>query len=224
MTLLAEDLLLLMLDEESGKPLVDSTKLPRVLAGAVLLDLALTGVVTPAEPGEDARKGRLVIRTQEFPEDPLLRDAVEIVGKGRPLKPESAIEKLSKGIRDKVATRLVADGWVREERSRILGLFPSVRWPQVDGSREHALRAEIGASLVDGITPTHRTAALISLIAAVDVAPKLFPNADKRAMKKRAKEIAEGDWAGKAVRKAVDAVNTAIMIAATTPAIVAASS
>lgn len=224
MTLLAEDLLLLMLDEETGKPLVDSTKLPRGLAGAVLLDLALAGVVSPAEPGEDARAGRLIVRTTELPADLLLRDAVDVIGRGRPMTPETAIEKLSKGIRGDVATRLVADGWVREERSRVFWLFTTVRFPQIDGGRERALRGEIGASLVDGVTPTHRTAALISLVAAVDAAPKLFPDADKKAMKTRVKEISEGQWAGTAVRKAVDAVNAAIMVAAMTPAIVVAGS
>jgi Golgi phosphoprotein 3 (GPP34) len=48
MTLLAEDVLLLLLDDASGKPIVDGTKLDRVLAGALLLELALAGRVTPA--------------------------------------------------------------------------------------------------------------------------------------------------------------------------------
>ncbi|WP_206035927.1 GPP34 family phosphoprotein, partial [Prescottella equi] len=58
-SLIAEDLLLLLLDDESGDPLVDGTRLPRVLAGAVLLELALDGYVTPADQGEDVKRGRL---------------------------------------------------------------------------------------------------------------------------------------------------------------------
>ncbi len=42
-------------------------------------------------------------------------------------------------------------------------------------------------------------------------------------MKKRAKDIAEGDWAGRAVRASVDALNAAIIVAATVPVIVAGS-
>jgi hypothetical protein len=36
MTLIAEDLLLLLLDDESGKAVLDDTRLSRVLAGAAL--------------------------------------------------------------------------------------------------------------------------------------------------------------------------------------------
>jgi hypothetical protein len=223
MTLLAEDLLLLLLDDTSGKPVVDGTRMPRVLAGAVLLELALGDVVTPAEPGEDVKKGRLVVRDGVRPQDPLLARAVDLIGTSKPMKPEAAIEKLAKNLRDELAKRIVDAGWVREEKGKVLGIFSTTRWPEVDGSHERALRSELGAALLDGITPIPRTAALVSLLSAVGAAPKLFPDADRRAVKKRAKEIAEGDWAGKAVRKSVEAVNAAIIVAATVPAIVAGS-
>ncbi|MBA8958897.1 hypothetical protein JOJ86_002188 [Rhodococcus percolatus] len=223
MTLLAEDLLLLLLDDTSGKPVVDGTRMPRVLAGAVLLELALGDVVTPAEPGEDVKKGRLVARDGARPQDPLLARAVDLIGTSKPMKPEAAIEKLAKNLRDELAKRIVGTGWVREEKGKVLGIFPTTRWPGVDGSHERALRSELSAALLDGATPTPRTAALVSLLSAVDAAPKLFPDADRRAVKKRAREIAEGDWAGKAVRTSVEAVNAAIVVAATVPAIVAGS-
>ncbi|MDT2010160.1 GPP34 family phosphoprotein [Rhodococcus opacus] len=223
MTLLAEDLLLLLLDDASGKPVVDGTRMSRVLAGAVLLELALDDVVTPAEPGEDVKKGRLVVREGSMPQDPLLARAVDLIGTSKPMKPEAVIEKLAKNLRDELARRIVDAGWVREEKGKVLGIFPTTRWPEVDGRHECAVRSELSAAILDGVTAAPRTAALVSLLSAVDAAPKLFPDADRRAVKKRAKEIAEGDWAGKAVRKSVEAVNAAIIVAATVPAIVAGS-
>ncbi len=56
MALLAEDLLLLALDDDSGKALVDSITLPRALAGAVLLELALDNVVLLDEEGARGKK------------------------------------------------------------------------------------------------------------------------------------------------------------------------
>jgi enolase len=67
--------------------------------------------------------------------------------------------------------------------------------------------------LVHGPEPTQRTAALASLLSAVDAVPKVVPSDDRRAVKRRAKEIAEGEWAGVAVRKAVEAVNAAVATA-----------
>lgn len=223
MTLLAEDLLLVLLDDESGKAIVDGSALPRVLAGAVLLELALSGTVTPDADGTVARKGRLVVRPDPAPADPVLADATRRLADAKPMKPAAAIEKLTKGLQDTLLARIVDRGWVREERGRILGVFPTRRWPAIDESHERGVRAELRAALVDGLTPSSRTAALISLLSAVSAAPKIFPDADRRAVKKRAKEIADGEWAGAAVRQAVEAVNAA-MIAAVTAGAVAASS
>ncbi|WP_072810648.1 GOLPH3/VPS74 family protein [Rhodococcus zopfii] len=223
MTLLAEDLLLVLLDDESGKAIVDGSQLPRVLAGAVLLELALAGTVTPALEGAVVRKGRLVVRPDPAPADPVLADATRRLADAKPMKPASAIEKLAKGLQDTLLERIADRGWVREDRGRILGLFPTRRWPAVDESHERNVRAELRAALVDGLTPSPRTAALVSMLSAVSAAPKIFPDADKRAVKRRAEEIAEGEWAGAAVRRAVEAVNAA-MIAAVTAGAVAASS
>ena len=46
------------------------------------------------------------------------------------------------------------------------------------------------------------TAALISLLLATDLIRKLFPEQDRRALKSRAKEVAESEWAGAAVKRA----------------------
>ncbi|EOM77819.1 GPP34 family phosphoprotein [Rhodococcus rhodnii] len=216
MTLLAEDLLLLLLDDETGAPLVDGTRMPRVLAGAVLLELALSDVVTPAEDGEDVKKGRLVVR-RDPPDDDVLADAVTTIRERTPMKPRPAIERLAKNLQPTILERLVDAGWVREERSRVLGVFPRTRWPEVDGTHERELRTELRAALIDGLDPRERTAALVALLSAVGAAPKVFPDADKKALERRAKEIAQGNWAGEAVRKAVEAIDAAVLVAVVVP-------
>ncbi|MGN5238738.1 MULTISPECIES: GPP34 family phosphoprotein [unclassified Rhodococcus (in: high G+C Gram-positive bacteria)] len=222
MSLLAEDLLLLALDDESGKAIVDSITLPRALAGAVLLELALDNVVLLDDKGEGGKKSRVVVGSA-VPVDPILTDAVARLDRRRPMKPAAAIEKLSKNMRDTVLERVVANGWVREERGKVLGLFPARRWPAVDDSHERRVRNELHSVLVDGTTPSPRAAALISLLSATKSTPKIFPDADKKRIAERAKDIAEGQWAGQAVRQAVDAINTAILVAVTVPAVVASS-
>ncbi|WP_433610446.1 GOLPH3/VPS74 family protein [Prescottella agglutinans] len=224
-SLIAEDLLLLLLDDESGGPVVDSTRLPRVLAGAVLLELALDGFVTPAEDGDDVKKGRLAVRRAATPDDPILARAVEVIRESRrPMKPETAIEKLDTEVRAAVFERVIDRGWVRESRRKILGIFPSKIWPPVDESHEREVRQELVGVLVEGLDPNPRTAALISLLSAVDAAAKVFPDADRKAIRKRAKDIAEKEWAGAAVRKAVDAINSAVFVAVMVPAIAAGTS
>ncbi|WP_145273845.1 GOLPH3/VPS74 family protein [Prescottella equi] len=224
-SLIAEDLLLLLLDDESGDPLVDGTRLPRVLAGAVLLELALDGYVTPADQGEDVKRGRLAVRRAEAPADPILARALGVVADARrPMKPEAAIEKLDSEVRAAVFERVIDRGWVRESRRKVLGIFPSKVWPPVDESHERGVRHELSGVLVEGLDPTPRAAALICLLSAVDAAAKVFPDTDRKMIRKRAKEIADGEWAGAAVRKAVDAINSAVFVAVMVPAMTAGSS
>ena len=81
-------------------------------------------------------------------------------------------------------------------------------------------------SLLRGVTPTERTAALVAVLSALDLAHKVVDRegAPAREVKKRAKEIAEGDWAAKAVRDSIAAAQAAVTAAmvATTAATSAA--
>ncbi|HVE18707.1 MAG TPA: GPP34 family phosphoprotein [Ilumatobacteraceae bacterium] len=214
MTLIAEDLLLLLLDDESGKPVLDDTRLSRVLAGALLMDLALDERISPATEGNATKGGRLVVRNSQPSGDQLLDRAVSTLNASKPMKPVRAVEKLQKGLRQDVLSRLASQGLVREERGRALGIFPTTHWPATDPAHESRLRAELSQVLVHGMEPTQRTAALASLLSAVDAVSKVVPSDDRRAVKLRAKQIAEGEWAGVAVRKAIEAVNAAVATAA----------
>lgn len=213
MTILAEDVFLLLVDDVTGKPTVDSTKFPRVLAGALVLELAMHGAVRITAPNEPVKKGRLVVSGPP-PQGPLLARAYSVVGAEKnPAKPQRAIEKLQRKLKEEIASRLVHQGYVTENRDKILGLFPITTWPARDVRRQEWARHAIESAIVDGTTPTPEISALISLISAIDAIPKVLPGVDKKTAKRRAKVIAEGEWASAAVRRAVQDVNTAVMAA-----------
>jgi hypothetical protein len=216
--LIAEELLLLCYDDESGKASFDHAKVDYALAGAVLVELSLQGKVGVAEPGESVKAGRLVVRDPSGAGDPLLDEALADLSDDEGKKPKNVLGSLRKGLRDRLLNRLAQRGLLRRERGKILGLFPTTRWPAADAAYEAQLRESLRSVLVDGATPDARTAALVSLLSAVDVAPKVVPSSDRRVVKRRAKEIAEGAWAADAVRMAVEeisaAVGTAVIVAA----------
>ena len=224
MTLIAEDLLLLLLDDDSGKPLADSTKLPRVLAGALVVELAMGGSLRITGPGEQIKKDHVVV-AGELPAEPVLRRVFDLVASAsRPMKPQKVIEKSQKNLSKELVARLVAQGFVTEKKDKVWGLFPTTTWPARETSHEKVLRDSLRSALVDGTTPSPHTAALISLISAVDLTHKVIVDADKKQLKHRAKQIAEGEWAGAAVRKAVSDVNAAVMAAVMVPVIVSTTS
>lgn len=214
MTLLAEDLLLLLVDDATGKPVLDRTRLERVLAGAVLVELMVAerlGLTGSAGP---ARSRRIVVLDFSPTGDDVLDEALTRLA-GAPLRPGRAVEKLVRDLRQTLLARIVAAGLVREERGRALGVFPTTAWPAVRPDHEARIRAQLRSVLVDGSRPDARISALVALLTAVDAVPKVVAVEDRRALVRRARSIAEGDWAARAVREAVDAVHAAVIAGVT---------
>ncbi|MBO0847625.1 MAG: GPP34 family phosphoprotein [Nocardioides sp.] len=209
--LIAEDLLLLLVDDATGRFLVDSTKVDNVLAGAVLVELATTERLGFPPEGSGVKRGRLVVVDPTPPGDPLLDRALATVAASRPAQPEQLIATLRKRLRATLLERLSAAGALRRSTRKVIGILPCTTWPAADSSHKRELRADLQAVLVTGATPDSRTAALVSLLAAVNAAHKVV-DGDKKLVLARAKDIAAGDWAGDAVNKAIDAVNAGIAV------------
>jgi len=206
---IAEEILLLLVDDRTGRFLVDSTKLDNVLAGAVLVELATIERVGFAPAGGRMKRRRMVVLDPTPPGDPMLDRALATIAAGRPAKPDRLIAELRKGLRSKLLERLSEAGAVRRSTRRVLGIVPRTTWPAADSRHKQELRARLQDVLVAGASPDSRTAALVSLLAAVNAAHKVV-DGDKKVVRARAKDIAAGDWAGAAVKKAIDAVNETV--------------
>jgi len=172
--ILSEDVLLLLIDDASGKFVVDKTRLDLALAGGVLLDLATLGRVDVTGPGEPVKAGRLVVRDAGPTDDSVLDEALRRIGEMGPKKPESVVPKLAKGLRQDLLGRLISRGILRAQEGRVLGIFPSHSWPALDSGHERQVRSGLHDVLVAGRSPAPREAALVSLLQAIDqVAPDL---------------------------------------------------
>jgi Golgi phosphoprotein 3 (GPP34) len=209
---LAEDLLLLLTDDASGKPLLDSTKLDLALAGAVLVELTEAGRIGVAEPGGTVRAGRVVVLDPTPTGDPLLDLPLQRIADRRPAKPQDLLSGIAKGLRRQLLARLAERGILRAEEGRILGIFPVRSWPAADSAQEDEVRRGLSEVLVNGRTPSPAEAALVSLLSAVDRIPKVLGGSgvDRRELKRRAKVVAQGEFAGAAVGKAVEAITAAV--------------
>lgn len=223
MDLIAEDLLLLMLDEEKGRPTVDGTKFTHTLAGALLVELSLLGLVESDSPPDKQAKGKGRIHAVgAAPADPVLALAWNAFS-DKPRGASAVIQAIDSKVKGPLLERLVAKGWVREERSKVLGIFPSTKFPEADPRHEAELRSRI-AGVLDGTDPDPRSAVLISLLFAADALKALFPDADRKDLKARAEVISDGEWGGAAVRQAVQAVNAAVMTAVMIPVLISTTS
>lgn len=217
--LVAEDLLLCLTDDRTGRLVVSGSTVDVGLGGALLVELALRGRVAVAAAGERIRRGHLVVRDPTPTADPVLDDALAAVRAKEGRKPQHVVGGLGKGRRAQLYERLAASGAVRREERRVLGLFPGRRWPAADVDRARGLRDRLAVALQRGATDDARVAALVSLLAALDALHRVVVPAQvgltRRELKERAKQIAAGEWAGKAVRDAIAGMNAAVTAAIT---------
>lgn len=210
--LIVEDVAMLLLDDRTGR-FAGSSALTPVLGGAVLVELALAEHVwiEPKAGFWNTAKVHVVPGTPA-PADPLLLGALGVVAE-KPRGPQDLVGRLGRNLRDHVVERLAGRGLVRREDATVMGLFPTTRWPAQDVSHEQELRGGIELVLGHGAAPDPRTGAVIALLSAADQAHRVLtvPGVPPREVKARAKAVGEGDWAAKAVRDAIAAMNAAVI-------------
>jgi hypothetical protein len=215
---LAEELLLIAYDHKTGRASTGSAELDCGLAGAVLLELTLAGRI-------DVIDSKVRVLDTAPTGEPLTDGAlVRIARERKARKPEWWVGKLRSGLRVGLVARLTERGVLRLERHRVMGLFPVRRYPSVDPALENAARARLELAVVKGVEPDARTAALASLLDACGLAKRTFPELDRRQLKARMKEINEGQWAGAAVRKAIQSIHAAVAASTVAATSVAATS
>lgn len=218
--LIAEDLLLLATDDTTGKSEISTMQLDPALAGAVLMELV---VARRLDLKGEGRKAEVVVIDTTPLSDPILDAALQILIDKGALKPVNALGKLGKGLRERLYTGLADRGIVRLDRGKIMGIFPTTRWPAQDSRNEDELRQQISNVLLAGAEPTARVAAIIAVLTAADMLEAVVEKPDLKAAKSSGEEISAGNWASDSVRKSIQemqaAMTTAVIIATTTTVI-----
>jgi len=220
MARIAEDLLLLLLDNASARPALDESRRQRLLSAAVLLDLAHTCRIRPSAPGESAPPGRLVVLMGHGPEDVVLAPAVRVLSR-KPTSPAEAIAKLRRRVEPQLLEHLARSGYVTRIRLYTKGFRRQDAWMLTDRGRPAAVRASMMSALLDGQPPDPPTAAIISLLHTVDGLSALLSLDDRgwEWVNGRAAEIASGSWVNESIGRLPE-VNLAVTTAAIRPALV----
>ena len=220
--LIAEDLLLLVTDDASGRLSAPQSQVDAGLGGANLVELTLARKVELSDVGDEGKPGRIVVLDPSPFGDDILDAALEIVVGHQGKKPTTVIKPLSKNLRRALYRRLAASGVVRAERGRALGIFPVHRWPAQEASHEAEVRRLVTQALTQPTAPDARTATLVALLHALKCEHKIVDpqpyGLSRRQLRARAEEIAAGNWASAAVHKVIDEMIAAVAAAASTAA------
>jgi len=219
--ILAEQTLLIALDDAKGR---DTTQWAgdAGLAAALLLDLARLELV------EVDADEHVVAADGPPPAHELLRDAHAAIAASEKRRTAkgwvSRLPRHLKPLRTRLARGLVGRGVLAEEHKKLLGLLPATRFPEADPAPERDLRARLRDVLVVGREPTEEEALLVGLLEPLELIGNVVERDERRAARKRAKEVAEQGIAGTAVRDAVAAVQAAVLAAVVSSTVAAASS
>ena len=205
MLTLAEDLFLLACDD-AGRPRIPAAHLDLGLGGALLLDLARPGRVALVDD-------HVVVADRTPLGEPVLDAALRrILDEPKPREPEHWVRHLAPGARAAVLRRLIERGILAPDDHRLLGLIPVHHTHPVDDRVGQDLVRRLHDAVVLDRPASPETAALASLALAVGLDRHLFPRSDRRAVRRRMAEIAEGDWVGFAVAHAVAAEDATLGI------------
>ena len=178
-----------------------------------MLDLAHAGHVRPAVPGDPVPDGRLVALASATPLDPVTGPGRELLA-ARALRPDTAIKKLGRQSEDRLVTRLEQLGQIRRVDTGN-ALRRGHALPLTTRARVGPARTAVLSALFDRTPPAPVTAAVITLLHAVDGLGALLSLNDRgwRWVHARAGEIASGSWVDESPTTVAE-VNLAVTAAA----------
>jgi len=218
---LYEEILLLALDDRKGTTGIGGSQ-RTAMAGAILAELLLAGAVTV---GEDKKKLVDPVAGATL-DDPILADCLALVreAKRRRRARDWVMKFANLGrLQDRAARGLVQKGVLREDKDKVLGIFPRVIFPEKDPGPEQDLRKRLHhAVFTSSPNVDERTVVVAVLAHATGLLNRVFDKKRLKERKQRLKKLAEGRVAGAATREAIQAMQAAVLAA--TIAATAASS
>ena len=214
---LLEEYLLLALDDEKGKFVIDSTRLHFGFAGAVLLELALRGKIHVE--GE-----RLVLSNKSYEPEMAMNKMIDIIKEqDRPTLKKSieVLARKSNDIKNDTLQRLINKGILKKEEHKILWLIPNEKYPTSDLSPENKVRKRLDDVINENSPVDPHDVMLLSLIDATDLTKEAFRDKDDyKAISKKINEVTKDIRVSQIINKSIREIQAAIMIAITASIIV----
>jgi hypothetical protein len=182
------------------------SELGYIMRAGALTDLLLAGHLT-----DEGGKPRT--RTGAPLTDPLLETVRGQIEGSRPRSWQHWVNRGARQASRSVRDQLAADGWIRLEPHRVLGLFPTTRVTVRDTRVVKRLAGTVSATLRAGRPPSRLDPAdaVLVALAAVGELNVVLPRAKRRANKRRIDELST--YAGpvpRALQKAIKSARASV--------------
>ena len=215
---LPEEILLLALRDEEGTIQMESMY-GYAVGGAVLAELVMEKRVAI-----DSGKKKLVSVVDAKPTGrPFLDDCLTQIGESKRRRDAQAwVSRFAqtKQLKHRLAQQLCDKGILRADEDKVLLLFTRRIYPEVDPGPERELIERMDHAIFsedDRLDP--RTTVIVSLANSAGLLTAAFDKKRLKARKRRLEQIANGDVTVSATKGAIEAMQTAVMVALIMPMI-----
>ena len=220
---LHEEILLLALRDEEGT-IASGTMYQYAIGAALLAELLLSKRIEVEQSGKRKLVNPIVSTPLGYP---LIDECLEkiFVAKRRAVL-QTWVSRFAgiKNLKNRVAQQLCRRGVLRADEDKVLLFFTRKIYPEINPEPERELIARLRYAVLtdtDDIEP--RTVVLLSLASSTGLLKMAFNKKELKERKVRIKQIVNGEITGKAATEAIQAMQTAVMVACIIPALITTS-
>ena len=196
----AEEIILILLDDEDGKFVrVPRWSLNYALAGGILMDLAMENRI-------DTDLENLILVDSTPVGDSLLDPALAEIAASEQKDTRYWLEHLAERapeVREEALNRLVSEGILERQDDRFMWMFRSRRYPTVDGEAEREVKLRIMEVLFSETIPGPRDVMIICLVDACGIFRELLSKRQLGQVAGRIEQVRKLDIIGQAMSQAI---------------------
>ena len=206
-----EEIMLMLIEDESGRILhVPELSMRCVLAGAVMMELAMLDKI-------DSDIDNILVIDSSPTGDPLLDPILEdIVNNDKTKNPKAWVESLaleSEKIKNMALGRLVEKKILEKVDDKFLWVFKTRRYPVVDGKAEQEVKLRILDVLFSDKLPNPRDIVIIGLVDACGIFKHILSEVQYRKCQERIRQVRNMDLIGRAVNNSVRDIEATLALA-----------
>jgi hypothetical protein len=205
---LAEELLLVALDDETGTVMhLPPLALELGLAAALVGELTLEGRV-------DTDPSRLFVTSKAPLGDSILDETLaDVVSEPKQLSSEAWLRRIAEEgpvLRDRITQRLVNRGVLQSVEKRLMWVFRTRVYPPTSGIEEREVKSRIMTLLNNEDIPSPRDALLVGLLRATGMFDLLLGEPEQARLRGRIDQVANLEEIGRSLNQTVAALQVAL--------------